>query len=189
MKLIFENYHETLNQYLMNVHEKIDISFEFFPPSKIALQKNLWNTIDKLKLLKPKFFSVTCGANFGVKTNTYNIVSEIKKYTGIDTVPHMTCINMTEDELTHISKMYWNNGIRHVLALRGDIPDSQSTSTMYAVDLIKLLKSVANFKISVAAYPEIHPESSSLQCDIMNLKKKKKLKLVLLVQLLNFFLA
>ena len=172
MKLVCRNYHETLNQYLMDFREKIDISFEFFPPSKTTLQTNLWNTIDKLKLLKPKFFSVTCGANFGVQTNTYDVVRKIKDSTGIDTVPHMTCINMTKDELIRTSKTYWNNGIRHILALRGDVPNFHSKPVMYAVDLINLLKSVADFDISVAVYPEMHPESTSIECEIINLKKK-----------------
>ncbi|AAO26786.1 5,10-methylenetetrahydrofolate reductase [Buchnera aphidicola str. Bp (Baizongia pistaciae)] len=173
MKLVYKNYHETLNQHLMNICEKVNISFEFFPPNNILSEKNLWQVIDKLKLLTPKFFSVTHGTNSKIRaTCTSNIVKKIKKYTGIETVPHLTCINSTEEELKVIAKTYWDSGIRHILALRGDIFNTNCKPKIYAVDLIKLLKSIANFEISVAAYPEVHPEAVNAKYDIINLKRK-----------------
>lgn len=174
MKLVYTDYHETLNQYLMNIRETVSVSFEFFPPNKKVWEVNLWNSIDQLKLFSPKFFSVTCGTSHSeVQMDTYNTVKKVKEYTGIDTVPHLTCANYTLDQLKYIAKKYWNSGIRSILALRGDVIDSKlQKNKMYAVDLVNLLKSVADFKIFVAAYPETHPESTHFKNDIKNLKKK-----------------
>ncbi|XBC40801.1 MAG: methylenetetrahydrofolate reductase [Buchnera aphidicola (Nurudea yanoniella)] len=166
------HYHEILNEYLVNVREKINISFELFPPKDQISRKNLLKTVQKLKCLNPSFFSVTCGAFFGTRNNTYDISNELKNQIDVEVVPHLTCSNITKEKLIEIANKYWNNGFRHILALRGDIKNFQEKSTMYAVDLIKLLKRIANFDISVAAYPEIHPESSNMQMDIINLKKK-----------------
>jgi len=165
-------YHEVLNEYLLNVRDKVQISFELFPPKNEISCENLLQLVDKLKLFNPIFFSVTCGAFLGKKDNTYNISKKVYQRTGIETVPHLTCINLKREELINVAHKYWENGFRHILALRGDVEDFNSKPNMYAVDLVKLLKSVANFNISVAAYPEIHPESFDAHSDLINLKKK-----------------
>ncbi|XBC38231.1 MAG: methylenetetrahydrofolate reductase [Buchnera aphidicola (Floraphis choui)] len=172
MTLLNKCYHEILNEYLVNFHEKVDISFELFPPKNQIIQSNFWNTVNQLKLLNPIFFSVTCGAFSGEKNRTYDVVREVQNNTKIETAPHLTCIDFTKEELKQIAKTYWNNGIRHIVALRGDIKSSKDKPKMYASDLVKLLKDVANFDISVAAYPEVHPESRSANDDLISLKTK-----------------
>ena len=161
-----------LNQTLSDLSNVINISFEFFPPKNNFLEANLWSSVSKLSTLKPIFFSVTYGANSGERDRTYRIVKEIKKRTGISVAPHLTCIDATEEELKTIAKNYWDNGIRHIVALRGDQLKKSKKSKKYAVDLVKLLKDIADFDISVAAYPEVHPEAKDAQSDLMNLKRK-----------------
>lgn len=90
----------------------------------------------------------------------------------LEAAPHLTCIDATPDELRTIARDYWNNGIRHIVALRGDLPPGSGKPEMYASDLVTLLKEVADFDISVAAYPEVHPEAKSAQADLLNLKRK-----------------
>lgn len=155
-----------------SILKKINLSFEFFPPSKINLNQLFWNSIKKLSSLNPIFMSVTYGANNGNKDNTYNFVKKLKNYTKINSVPHMTCVHENKSQLTEIALKYWNNDIKHILALRGDYPNKDTKINMYAKDLVILLRKIADFKISVAAYPEIHPESKSLQNDLMYLKDK-----------------
>ncbi|XBC38768.1 MAG: methylenetetrahydrofolate reductase [Buchnera aphidicola (Melaphis rhois)] len=165
-------YYEMLNEYLVNVRDKINISFELFPPKNQVLKEDLWKVISQLKLFNPIFFSVTCGAFLGERNHTYDIANQVKNQTGIETVPHLTCIDLSKDELENIAKRYWNNGFRHIIALRGDVKNHDNKPNMYAVDLIKLLKNVADFDISVAAYPEVHPEAHNSYYDIVNLKRK-----------------
>ncbi|WP_343192205.1 methylenetetrahydrofolate reductase [Buchnera aphidicola (Formosaphis micheliae)] len=163
---------ETLYQYITDINSKINISFELFPPKNILLEDNLWSTVNKLSTLKPNFFSVTYGANSGERYRTYDIVNAIKEHTGMIVVPHLTCVDTKKEELIKIAKTYWDNNIRHIIALRGDSVNKLNKSTIYAIDLIKILKNVANFDISVAAYPEVHPEAESSQFDLINLKRK-----------------
>ncbi|XBC41827.1 MAG: methylenetetrahydrofolate reductase [Buchnera aphidicola (Kaburagia rhusicola rhusicola)] len=172
MHLLNSRYYEVLNEYLVNFHGKISVSFELFPPKNQTAQKTLWNTINQLKFLHPVFFTVTCGAFLGERNRTYDVANEVKNQTGIETVPHLTCAGLTKDELVIIAKKYWDGGFHHILALRGDIENYKDQSKMYAVDLIKLLKSIADFDISVAAYPEVHPEACNAHFDLVNLKKK-----------------
>lgn len=166
------NKKEMLNQIASDVSDMINISFEFFPPKNNFLEANLWSSVSKLSALKPIFFSVTYGANSGERDSTYRIVKEIKKRTGISVAPHLTCVDATEEELKNIAKNYWENGIRHIVALRGDPLKKSKESKIYAVDLVKLLKDIADFDISVAAYPEVHPEAKDAQSDLINLKRK-----------------
>ena len=128
--------------------------------------------VDRLSNLKPKFVSVTYGANSGERDRTHSIIKGIKDRTGLEAAPHLTCIDATPDELRTIARDYWNNGIRHIVALRGDLPPGSGKPEMYASDLVTLLKEVADFDISVAAYPEVHPEAKSAQADLLNLKRK-----------------
>lgn len=136
------------------------------------MEQTLWNSIDRLSSLKPKFVSVTYGANSGERDRTHSIIKGIKDRTGLEAAPHLTCIDATSDELRTIARDYWNNGIRHIVALRGDLPPGSGKPEMYASDLVTLLKEVADFDISVAAYPEVHPEAKSAQADLLNLKRK-----------------
>ncbi|HAT2612128.1 TPA: methylenetetrahydrofolate reductase [Kluyvera intermedia] len=172
MSFFHANQREALNQSLAEVHGQINVSFEFFPPRTSEMEQTLWNSIDRLSSLKPKFVSVTYGANSGERDRTHSIIKGIKDRTGLEAVPHLTCIDATRDELRAIAKDYWDNGIRHIVALRGDLPPGSGKPDMYAADLVTLLKEVADFDISVAAYPEVHPEAKSAQADLLNLKRK-----------------
>ncbi|WP_413112769.1 methylenetetrahydrofolate reductase [Thaumasiovibrio sp. DFM-14] len=163
---------DALNQNIADLDGRINISFEFFPPSSEKMEQTLWSSIHRLKSLKPKFVSVTYGANSGERDRTHSIIKEIKESTGLEAAPHLTCIDATRDELRSIARDYWANGIRHIVALRGDLPAAGVKPDMYAADLVALLKEEADFDISVAAYPEVHPEASSAQADLLNLKRK-----------------
>lgn len=163
---------EALNQSLADLNGRIDVSFEFFPPTTESMEQTLWNSIERLQTLSPKFVSVTYGANSGTRDRTHKVIKEIKERTGLIAAPHLTCIDANRDELRQIAQDYWDNGIRHIVALRGDLPQGMAQPDMYAADLVGLLKEVADFDISVAAYPEVHPEAKSAQADLLNLKRK-----------------
>ncbi|EPM7953811.1 methylenetetrahydrofolate reductase [Escherichia coli] len=172
MSFFHASQRDALNQSLAEVQGQINVSFEFFPPRTSEMEQTLWNSIDRLSSLKPKFVSVTYGANSGERDRTHSIIKGIKDRTGLEAAPHLTCIDATPDELRTIARDYWNNGIRHIVALRGDLPPGSGKPEMYASDLVTLLKEVADFDISVAAYPEVHPEAKSAQVDLLNLKRK-----------------
>lgn len=172
MSFFHASQRDALNQSLAEVQGQINVSFEFFPPRTSEMEQTLWNSIDRLCSLKPKFVSVTYGANSGERDRTHSIIKGIKDRTGLEAAPHLTCIDATPDELRTIARDYWNNGIRHIVALRGDLPPGSGKPEMYASDLVTLLKEVADFDISVAAYPEVHPEAKSAQADLLNLKRK-----------------
>ncbi|HDX2696630.1 TPA: methylenetetrahydrofolate reductase [Escherichia coli] len=172
MSFFHASQRDALNQSLAEVQGQINVSFEFFPPRTSEMEQTLWNSIDRLSNLKPKFVSVTYGANSGERDRTHSIIKGIKDRTGLEAAPHLTCIDATHDELRTIARDYWNNGIRHIVALRGDLPPGSGKPEMYASDLVTLLKEVADFDISVAAYPEVHPEAKSAQADLLNLRRK-----------------
>lgn len=172
MSFFHASQRDALNQSLAEVQGQSNVSFEFFPPRTSEMEQTLWNSIDRLSSLKPKFVSVTYGANSGERDRTHSIIKGIKDRTGLEAAPHLTCIDATPDELRTIARDYWNNGIRHIVALRGDLPPGSGKPEMYASDLVTLLKEVADFDISVAAYPEVHPEAKSAQADLLNLKRK-----------------
>ncbi|MBE1275971.1 methylenetetrahydrofolate reductase [Enterovibrio baiacu] len=163
---------DALNQNLTDLNGDINVSFEFFPPSSESMEQTLWASVQRLKTLQPKFVSVTYGANSGERDRTHSIVKSIKQETGIEAAPHLTCIDASRDELKAIARDYWDSGIRHIVALRGDLPEKSAKPDMYAADLVELLKGEADFDISVAAYPEVHPEARSAQADLINLKRK-----------------
>ncbi|ACL33704.1 methylenetetrahydrofolate reductase [Glaesserella parasuis] len=163
---------DLLNQSVADLNGKINVSFEFFPPKNEKMETLLWDSIHRLKVLKPKFVSVTYGANSGERNRTHSIVKTIQQETGIVAAPHLTGIDAPLDELRAIAKDYWDSGIRHIVALRGDEPAGYTKKPFYASDLVKLLKEVADFEISVAAYPEVHPEAKSAQSDLLYLKQK-----------------
>ncbi|AEY00462.1 methylenetetrahydrofolate reductase [Oceanimonas sp. GK1] len=163
---------EALNQSLSELNGDINVSFEFFPPNSEQMEQTLWHSIERLKTLAPKFVSVTYGANSGTRDRTHKVIKDIQDKTGLIAAPHLTCIDASRDELRGIARDYWNNGIRQIVALRGDLPQGMEKPDMYAADLVGLLKEEADFDISVAAYPEVHPEAKSAQADLLNLKRK-----------------
>ncbi|MFU2058060.1 methylenetetrahydrofolate reductase [Avibacterium volantium] len=163
---------DTLNNHLSGINGNINVSFEFFPPKNENMEKILWDSIHRLKVLKPKFVSVTYGANSGERDRTHSVVKHIKQETGLEAAPHLTGIDATPEELKKIAQDYWDSGIRRIVALRGDEPAGYDKKPFYASDLVELLRSVADFDISVAAYPEVHPEAKSAQADLINLKRK-----------------
>ncbi|QUG77625.1 methylenetetrahydrofolate reductase [Erwinia sp. E602] len=172
MSFFHANQREALNQSLAEINGQINVSFEFFPPRTTEMEETLWSSIDRLSSLKPKFVSVTYGANSGERDRTHSIIKGIKDRTGLEAAPHLTCIDASRDELRAIASDYWNNGIRHIVALRGDLPPGAGKPEMYGADLVSLLKEVGDFDISVAAYPEVHPEARSAQADLINLRRK-----------------
>ncbi|EHD23539.1 MULTISPECIES: methylenetetrahydrofolate reductase [Brenneria] len=172
MSFFHANQREALNQSLAELQGQINVSFEFFPPRTSEMEETLWNSIDRLSSLKPKFVSVTYGANSGERDRTHSIIKTIKERTGLEAAPHLTCIDASRDHLREIAQDYWRSGIRHIVALRGDLPAGGGKPDMYAADLVSLLKEVGDFDISVAAYPEVHPEAKSAQADLINLKRK-----------------
>ena len=172
MSFFHASQRDALNQSLAEVQGQINVSFEFFPPRTSEMEQTLWNSIDRLSSLKPKFVSVTYGANSGERDRTHSIIKGIKDRTGLEAAPHLTCIDATPAELRIIARDYWNNGIRHIVALRGDLPPGSGKPEMYASDLVTLLKEVADFDFSVAAYPEVHPEAKSAQADLLNLRRE-----------------
>ncbi|TCJ98356.1 5,10-methylenetetrahydrofolate reductase (NAD(P)) [Volucribacter psittacicida] len=163
---------DALNQCIADLSGNINVSFEFFPPKNEKMEQIFWHSVDRLKVLNPKFISVTYGANSGERDRTHSIVKSVKEQTGLEAAPHLTGIDATPEELVEIAKDYWNSGIRRIVALRGDEPKGYTKKPFYASDLVALLRSVADFDISVAAYPEVHPEAKSAQADLINLKRK-----------------
>ncbi|MBI6529204.1 methylenetetrahydrofolate reductase [Proteus vulgaris] len=172
MSFYHASQHEALNQNLAELDGQIQVSFEFFPPRTEEMENILWQSLARLNTLKPSFVSVTYGANSGERDRTHSIIKGIKERTGLEAAPHLTCVDASREELQHIAQDYWQNGIRHIVALRGDLPDNTQKPEMYATDLVHLLKGVGDFDISVAAYPEVHPEAKSAQADLINLKRK-----------------
>ena len=153
---------------------KINVSFEFFPPKNKESIVSLWSNIRRLEPLQPKFISVTYGAGGSTRENTHKLVKEIKKKTNLTPAAHLTCIDTSVQEIEKIADDYWNNGIKHIVALRGDVPKEKKgkNELSFATDLIKVLKRKFDFEITVSAYPEKHPDSKSTEQEYDVLKKK-----------------
>lgn len=162
----------------MDLPGDIDISFEFFPPKTDKMAQTLWDSVATLSPLGPRFVSVTYGAGGTTRERTHEQVVRIQNEANIPAAAHLTCVNATKEEVDEVARHYWEEGIRHIVALRGDPPDGASHYTPHpggyenAADLIAGLKKVADFEISVGAYPEVHPDSPDAQSDIANLKAK-----------------
>jgi methylenetetrahydrofolate reductase (NADPH) len=154
------------------------VSFEFFPPTDARMETQLWDSLQRLAPLAPRFVSVTYGADGSTRERTHDLVARIQSETALTGVPHLTCVGTTRSEVLAIARRYWDLGIRHLVALRGDPPAGAARyephlgGFSYAADLVRGLKSVADFEISVAAYPEVHPEAPSPRFDLDNLKRK-----------------
>jgi len=158
--------------------DDVSVSFEFFPPKTDAANESLWEAIKRLEPLKPAYVSVTYGAGGTTRERTHATVTRIAKETSMAPAAHLTCVAATREEIDDVARAYWNEGITHLVALRGDPQDGTDTYTphpggyAYAADLVAGLKKVADFEISVAAYPETHPEAKSAEADLDNLKRK-----------------
>lgn len=156
----------------------IRVSFEFFPPADEAMETTLWQSVQRLAPLSPRFVSVTYGADGSTRDRTHQLVSRIQRETSLTGAPHLTCVGATREEVLEVARQYWREGIRHIVALRGDAPQGATQyephpdGYAYASDLVAGLRSVADFDISVAAYPETHPEAPSAEADLDNLRKK-----------------
>ncbi len=156
----------------------LKISFEFFPPRNEKMERDLWDAVKRLEPLAPKFVSVTYGAGGSTRERTHNTVARITEETSLAAAAHLTCVSATREEVDDVARRYWDAGIRHIVALRGDAPEGEDTYTphpggyAYAADLVTGLKKVADFEVSVAAYPETHPTASSADADLDNLKRK-----------------
>jgi methylenetetrahydrofolate reductase (NADPH) len=156
----------------------IAVSFEFFPPKTEKMEQTLWESVKTLEPLQPRFVSVTYGAGGSTRERTHNTVVRIARETSLAPAAHLTCVEATRGEVDDIARAYWDAGIRHIVALRGDPPvqgqkyQPHPEGYANAAELVAGLKRVAPFEISVAAYPECHPDAVSRQSDIDNLKRK-----------------
>ena len=156
----------------------IAVSFEFFPPKTEKMAETLWSSIETLAPLHPRFVSVTYGAGGSTRERTHATVKRILAETGLTPAAHLTCVGASKGEVDDIARAYWDAGVKHIVALRGDPTEPGSKFRPHpegyrdATELVAGLKRVAPFDISVAAYPECHPDSSSRAFDLENLKRK-----------------
>ena len=158
------------------------VSFEFFPPGDEAMAQQLWQSVQRLAPLRPSFVSVTYGADGSTRTRTHEFVQRVLRETDLTVAPHLTCVGASRQEVLDIASGYWKQGVRHLVALRGDAPAANLTAEgryrphpqgfAYASDLVSGLRQVGSFEMSVAAYPEGHPESGGLTAELENLKRK-----------------
>jgi methylenetetrahydrofolate reductase (NADPH) len=156
----------------------IQLSFEFFPPKTDKMAETLWESIQTLAPLQPRFVSVTYGAGGSTRERTHQTVERILKETPLTPAAHLTCVGASRDEINEIAREYWGLGVRNIVALRGDSPEPGTKYQPHphgyrdAAELVEGLKKVAPFDISIAAYPEMHPDSSDRTFDLENLKRK-----------------
>jgi methylenetetrahydrofolate reductase (NADPH) len=154
------------------------VSFEFFPPKTEKMEETLWQAVQSLAPLAPRFVSVTYGAGGSTRERTHATVERITRETAIPAAAHLTCVDATRAEIDEVARAYWEAGVRHIVALRGDPPVLGAKFAAHpdgyrnAADLVAGLQKVAPFEISVAAYPEVHPDSTSAEADLDNLKAK-----------------
>jgi methylenetetrahydrofolate reductase (NADPH) len=159
--------------------EGTHVSFEFFPPKTPKMEENLWEAIRRLEPLKPDFVSVTYGAGGSTRERTHATVSRILAETALRPAAHLTCVSATRYEVDAVIRAYWDIGVRQIVALRGDAPDGlgqpykpHPEGYINAADLVGGIKRIADFEVMVAAYPEKHPESPTVEADIDMLQAK-----------------
>lgn len=160
-------------------HDDVHVSYEFFPPKNDAMETRLWESVSKLQTLSPDFVSVTYGAGGSTRERTHRTVARLAAETDMKPAAHLTCVGASRDEIDEIAREYWAAGVRHIVALRGDPTDGigaayvpEQSGYAYGSDLVAGLKNIADFEVSVSAYPERHPESGSWDAEIDNLKRK-----------------
>jgi methylenetetrahydrofolate reductase (NADPH) len=178
MNAVIEKHRAHATPLFADVACDIDVSFEFFPPKTEKMEETLWESIETLAPLNPRFVSVTYGAGGSTRERTHNTVARIARETAIPAAAHLTCVDATRDEIDRIADDYWNAGVRHIVALRGDPPRAGEKYATHpggyenAADLVAGLTRLHPFEISVAAYPECHPDSPNASADLDNLKRK-----------------
>lgn len=156
----------------------LDVSFEFFPPKTESMETQLWTTMETLAPLRPRFVSVTYGAGGSTRERTHNTVARIARETNVAAAAHLTCVEASRGEIADIAGAYWDAGVRHIVALRGDPPRAGAAFAPHpdgyasAAELVEGLRRLHPFEISVSAYPETHPEAASPAADLDNLKRK-----------------
>ncbi len=156
----------------------VAVSFEFFPPKSDNMEAQLWDAVTQLKPLDPSFVSVTYGAGGSTRERTHATVARIIAEAKLPAAAHLTCVAASKAEIREVAEQYWEAGVRHIVALRGDAGEPGAPFTPHpegfasAAELVAGLKAIAPFEISVAAYPETHPDAVSPQDDIDNLKRK-----------------
>ncbi|WP_428679179.1 methylenetetrahydrofolate reductase [Sphingopyxis sp.] len=160
-----------------NLDGDIGVSFEFFPPKTEKMEAQLWETFRTLEPLGPSFVSVTYGAGGSTRERTHATVARIAAESAVAPAAHLTCVEASRAEIDEVAQAYWDAGVRHIVALRGDVPGggpyrAHPDGYANAIELVAGLKTVAPFDISVAAYPEVHPDASSAEADLDNLKRK-----------------
>jgi methylenetetrahydrofolate reductase (NADPH) len=152
-------------------------SFEFFPPKTELGRSRLAKTVQKLAALEPSFVSVTFGAGGSTREGSFQIASEIIQTTNLDVTPHLSCIGSTRDQIEAQLDTYRTIGVKRIVALRGDVPESEADlprAFTYASELVGFIHERGGFEISVAAYPEFHPEAPSPAADVENLVRKAR---------------
>jgi methylenetetrahydrofolate reductase (NADPH) len=153
------------------------ISFEFFPPKDAVAEASLWSAVEALAPLQPRFVSVTYGAGGSTRERTHATIARIVKETRLTPAAHLTCVGASRTDIDAVAEEYWQGGVRHIVALRGDAPQQTHYTPHpegygYASDLVAGLRGAHPFEISVAAYPETHPEATSPEADLDHLKRK-----------------
>jgi methylenetetrahydrofolate reductase (NADPH) len=172
------------------MQKPVAVSFEFFPPGDEAAGRQLWDSVQRLAPLRPRFVSVTYGADGSTRARTHECVLRILRETKLVVAPHLTCVDADEHEVLDIARVYWRHGVRHLVALRGDRPGASATAGggaaggggaaqvggtrgfRFASELVRALAATAAFDIAVAAYPEGHPETGTVEADLENLRRK-----------------
>jgi len=158
---------------------RIKVSFEFFPPKTEEMERTLWESISRLAPLAPSFVSVTYGAGGSTRERTHATVNRILAETALVPAAHLTCVAATCDDIDAVIRAYYEAGVRHIVALRGDPPGG--AGERYAphpggyrngADLVAGIRRIADVEVSVSAYPEKHPDSPSVEADIDMLKAK-----------------
>lgn len=155
----------------------LEVSFEFFPPSSEKMEQTLWRSVERLAPLAPRFVSVTYGADGSTRERTHRIVQALNEQTSLVPAAHLTCVGAPREEIDDIARAYWADGVRHIVALRGDPPTADDYAPhpdgyAHALDLVAGLRRIADFDITVAAYPEVHPEAPNADFDLDVLKRK-----------------
>jgi methylenetetrahydrofolate reductase (NADPH) len=157
----------------------LEVSFEFFPPKTAEMEASLWAAVERLAPLEPNFVSVTYGAGGSTRERTHNTVARIIQDTNLRPAAHLTCVSATKDEVDGVIRDYWTAGVRHIVALRGDPAGGPGTAFEAhaggygsSADLVRGIRALGDFEVSVSAYPEKHPESASFAADLDGLKAK-----------------